>query len=531
MPSIKSLSRIIIFNSAALSCTFLFISSCSEQNPITIAGLNTQQEISSTVSVPQLRATLPASWDENWFSSPAVYDLDNDGSNEIVASRHSVLYVWGADRKLKWRAPVGENASSVNDHGTSRMYCSPVVGDLNNDHYGEIAIAYSNQAAVYDYKGNLLPGWPQAFPGSTDEIRSIAACDIDNDGVCEILVVKTSGGPVTNVWNISGATLAGWPQVTDPALNDYGGYNQNIGCADLDGNGVKDIVCTYDICHIGIMRGNGAPWPANTMFSGKYACNVPMFHDIALAVQGWGADGNDRDEFTDSPPVFADMDNDGLPEIILFSDHEKAGEYVNRGNSLWVLNPDMTRVAGFGTPLTTGMPLYTGYQDNIVQVAPVPCISKLGGATPNIIVPSYDGWMRCYAQNGAVLWKVQFNGAGEPFTGAGEAVAGDLNNDGVPEIIFTTYSIAKDRSHLFILNSAGQLLHRVDISGRGSMAAPTLADVDNNGTIEIVVSLKDALGSGLGGVQIWDVASAVKNNLDWPTGRGGYLRTGEFSGK
>lgn len=36
------------------------------------------------------------------------------------------------------------------------MYCSPVVGDLNKDGKGEIAIAYSNNVAVYDYNGNLL---------------------------------------------------------------------------------------------------------------------------------------------------------------------------------------------------------------------------------------------------------------------------------------------------------------------------------------------------------------------------------------
>jgi hypothetical protein len=516
-----------------LPCAVFFLFSCANQNPIvTIAGLNYQQEVSSTVSEPVLRTTLPASWDENWYSSPVVYDLDNDGTNEIIASRHSVLYVWGADGKLKWRAPVGENASSANDHGSSRMYCSPAVGDFNGDKFGEIAISYGNQAAVYDYKGDLLAGWPKTFPQGDGEIRSIAASDLDNNGMFEILVVKTSDGPVTNVWNISGAVMSGWPQVTDKTnLNDYGGYNQNIGCVDLDGNGIRDVVCTYDICHIGIMYASGLPWPANPMFSGKYACNVPMFHDIALAKQGWGDNGNDRDEFTDSPPVFADMDNDGLPEIILFSDHEKAGEYVNRGNSLWVLNPDMTRVMGFETPLTTGMPLYTGYENNIVQVAPAPCVSKLGTTRPNIIVPSYDGWMRCYSTDGTVVWKVQFNGSGEPFVGAGEAAAGDLNNDGVPEIVFTTYSVSPDRSNLFILSSTGGLLHRVKISGRGSMAAPTLADVDNDGTVEIVVSLKDVLGSGLGGVQVWDVASAKKNNLDWPTGRGNYLRTGEFSGK
>jgi hypothetical protein len=523
-------TRIICFFIATdfLYCFFLSCSSTSKIN--TIPALNQMQITPSTVALPTLRATLPASWDENWYSSPVVYDINNDGKNEIIASRHSVLYVWNSDNTLLWRAPVGENASSANDHGSSRMYCSPVVGDLNNDGFGEIAIAYDNKVAVYDYKGNVLPGWPQSFPGASDEIRSIAASDINGDGLMEIAVVKTSSGPVTNIWNISGATLSGWPQIsdrTDKEKNDYGGYNQNIGFADLKGDGKKEIVCTYDICHIGIFYADGNSYPANSMFTGKYSCSVPMFHDINLAIQGWGADGNDRDEFTDSPPVFADMDFDGVPELIIYADHEKAGEYINRGNSLWALKPDMRRLKGFEKPITTGMPLYVGYENNIVQVAPAPCIALFDGIAPSIIVPSYDGYMRCYSNNGAEIWKVQFDASGNPFVGASEAVAGDLNNDGVSEIVFTTYSTQNNCSYLVILDRSGLLLHRIQISGRGSMAAPTLADVDNDGILEIIVSLKDALGNGIGGVQIWDVPSAHRNRLDWPTGRGNYLRTGE----
>lgn len=482
------------------------------------------------VSKPTLRKTLPASWDENWYSSPAVLDINNDGSNEIVASRHSVLYVWKSDGSLMWRAPVGENASSSKDHGSSRMYCSPVVGDLNGDGSAEIAIAYNNQIAVYDCKGNVLAGWPQQFPGSGNEIRSIAAADLNGDKQYEILAVKTSEGPVTNVWTINGTVLTGWPQVsdrTDNSKNDYGGYNQNIGSTDLDKDGKREVVCTYDLCHIGIFYSDGNSFPANKMFKGKYSCSVPMFHDLSLAIQGWGPDGNDRDEFTDSPPVFADMDQDGLPEVILFSDHEQAGVTTNRGNSLWVLNPDMTRVAGFEKPLTTGMPLYFGYENNIVQVAPSPCVSFATGVIPEIIVPSYDGYMRCYSRTGSVKWKLQFDSPGGPFIGASEAVTGDLNNDMLPEVVFTTYSIQKDCSFLVILSSGGELLHRIPISSRGSMAAPTIADVDKDGVNEIIISLKDALGNDFGGVQIWDIPSARSSMVGWFTGRGNYLRTGE----
>ena len=147
--------------------SLLALLSCSGAD--TIAGIETARPVSSTVSKPVLRATLPASWDENWFASPAVFDLDGDGKKEIIASRHSVLYVWNADSTLKWRAPVGENASTTNAHGSSRMYCSPVVGDLDGDGVLEIIISLKDALGgglggvqiwdVYSAKKSTLD-WP-----------------------------------------------------------------------------------------------------------------------------------------------------------------------------------------------------------------------------------------------------------------------------------------------------------------------------------------------------------------------------------
>lgn len=485
------------------------------------------------VSAPVLRTTLPASWDENWFGSVAVYDLNNDGAMEIIAGRHSVLYVWDNEGKKLWRAPVGENSSSPNNHGSSRQYAAPVVGDLNNDGKGEIAIAYSNKVAVYDHTGMLLPGWPKTFPGSDGEIRSIAGADLNGDNRVEILAVKTSSGPVTVAWDIAGTVVPGWPQLNGYSDgNDFGGYNQNIGAADLDGDLVPEVVSTYDICHIGIMRANGAPFPANPMFvrAGPWASSVPMFHRLDLAKQGWGADNNDRDEFTDSPPCFGDIDGDGLPEVVLYSDHERAGEYVNRGNSLWVLNPDMTRVQEFETPICSGMPLYTGYENNIVQVAPAPAIADItGDLRPEIVVPSYDGKMRCFSPDGSILWTYTFDNGAGAFIGASGAVIGDLNADSSLEIVFTTYSVSQNVSNLIILDSNGVQLHKIPLAKRGSMSPPVLADIDGDHKVEIIISLKDTLGGDLGGVQIWDVASASDNLLPWPTGRGNNLRSGQGS--
>ena len=59
-----------------------------------------------------------------------------------------------------------------------------------------------------------------------------------------------------------------------------------------------------------------------------------------------------------------------------------------------------------------------------------------------------------------------------------------------------------------------------------SLHVRTLADVNGDGITEIVISLKDVLGGGQGGVQVWEVSTAGIEGVLWPTGRGSYLRIG-----
>jgi hypothetical protein len=216
---------------------------------------------------------------------------------------------------------------------------------------------------------------------------------------------------------------------------------------------------------------------------------------LTLAQQGWGPNGNDRDELTDSPPVIADIDDDGDMELVLVSDHERAGDTTNRGNSFWVFENDMQRTPGWETPKTTGMPLFTGYQSNIVQVAPSPAVADIDGGSPGleIVAPSYDGTMYAYSSTGVLLFNYVFDDGSGPFIGASEPLIVDLNGDGSPEIIFNTYSTADNVSHLVILDAGGTPLHTVPLSGRGNMAPPTI--------------LQD-------------------NCLLWPTGRSNFRRTG-----
>jgi len=57
------------------------------------------------------------------------------------------------------------------------------------------------------------------------------------------------------------------------------------------------------------------------------------------------------------------------------------------------------------------------------------------------------------------------------------------------------------------------------------MPVPTIADVDGDGTLEIVVSLKDAV-DGVRSALVYIVPGSSAGCLLWPTGRGNDLRNG-----
>jgi len=126
----------------------------------------------------------------------------------------------------------------------------------------------------------------------------------------------------------------------------------------------------------------------------------------------------------------------------------------------------------------------------------------------------------------------------QKYMGASESLIVDLNQDGLPEVVFTTYGWPANNipvQQLYILNGqTGAKIARVDMNsattnpvnssnpnGAGASGAPTVEDINGDGQLEIVAHTFD------GRLVVFTVPGSSGNCMLWHTGRGGYLRKGQ----
>lgn len=483
---------------------------------------------SDTVAAPELLVALADRYEEAWLGSPAVADLDGDGAAEIVVARESKLVVWHADGAVVW----------ANSDASGRIWSSPVVADITGDARLEVAFAARDQVFLLDAAGAVLPGFPVTWE---DELRSLAAADIDADGQLELVVTPGHGGPtdVIFAWNADGSVVQGFPPnaagtsgcAADMKCYLAGCYDQNLALGDLDGDGAADIVAPHDNAYVSIHKGSGEAFDAADVYPVTKTPGVRYLHALAEAMMGYSDDEENslQAHFTNTPPAIADLDGDGAREVILLASVQNAAQTDReRGVALWVVGRDGARRPGFEAPVH--LPEYLSglwdYGDtNIVAITNQASVADIDADYfgQEIVFPGFDGAIHAVSAGGELLWSSVYTT--DPMVATGGVVIGDLSADGVPEIVFNTYSTDDGKGELVVLSAQGQQLHALALPRRGAMPVPTLADVDGDGAVDIVVSLKDAEDK-VESVQVWRVPGSAANCLLWPTGRANLLRSG-----
>ena len=148
------------------------------------------------------------------YASPALADLDRDGKLDVVfgAADQRIYAVKGTGRLVKgWPVLARDNASGGDPE---KILSSPAIGDLNGDGSPDIvegtAEAYgsspnmSGRVYAFSSKGKLLPGWPVKVPGLAVNSIPLAGqgvpmspvlADVDGDHRDEVAVASFTGEP------------------------------------------------------------------------------------------------------------------------------------------------------------------------------------------------------------------------------------------------------------------------------------------------------------------------------------------------
>jgi hypothetical protein len=477
-----------------------------------------------------------ASWCETaWYSSPAVADLDNNGTMEVIGAAYSLFILNGEN---------GSEQTSVGPIG-GRVWPGIVVSDLDGDSDLEIVTAHGGgYVHVFDHTGKSL--W--SLQPTTSEIRGLKVFDLDGDGTMEIIVTAAVTSSVnTWVYEHDGSVRPGWPQLSTGLGSAYGVFNDNSSVGDLDGDGNGEIIVPSDVTRICAYEANGDQIAAHSMYGDKYWGEVSVWESLNTEIKGWGLCDGTREEsyrtnFAHGASVMADVDGDGVSEVIVTGNvYDCAvGHPPGIYNGVYIFNADRSRFYKGSydwrtPPVDTGAPLSEDYT-SIENCMPNPAVADIDGdGKKEIIYSSYDGRVHAFwldkTEHGNWPYSV-YNAADGFYRFSSEPTVADLDNNGYAEVIIASWVQKGTTStgKLHILSYQGDLLHEIDlpsafgVSGwNGSLAAPTLANIDSDPDLEVVVN------TAYSGIVAYDLPNTASARILWGTGRGNFERTGSIA--
>ena len=437
---------------------------------------SSQCQYVSVTTNPPLHANAPFDLGQQLTSSsPAIVDLDRNGTLEIVAGSDKIYafehdgteYTDGDGDLLTWGvfAPEGEKFS-----------CSVAAGDIDQNGSTEVVCVDWNQkkAYVWNSDGTLRQGWPQSVgmnPWSTPALG-----DIDNDTALEIVVGNADGK--VYAWNPDGSEVIDGDNNPNTkgifAVTGSAWLYCSPALVDIDGDLISEVIIGGRDNKLYAWNGDGS--------------TVPHFPYVAGG-------------FITSSPAVGDIDDDGALEIVF-----GAGN-----NKVFAINTDSTLVPGWPK---TGINLSGDMQ-------PSPALGDLDGdGKLDVVVGTSNGYVIAWrGYDGQMLsgWPVPTTGLGSQCS----PVLGDIDGDGRLEVLF-----GAEDGRLYGWNHDGTEAAGFPIQMSGEVRGPAIIwDIDGDGYVNVICQNWDRT------VYVWDMPGQFnysRTNYPWPMFRHDVGRSGYF---